>query len=150
LVLSFDETATVVWERVYLKAVSKALGTMQQIEGKKVYGEFGWVTVGGVKYSKDIIIHADGVISERQTSLSSAYKGEYFHLPLSEKELDFLEAEKPEVVIVGAGHKAMMTLTPRAREILERYDHVVLSTPRALEQIDKEERRFVAIIHMTC
>jgi hypothetical protein len=44
----------------------------------------------------------------------------------------------------------MMTLTPRAREILEKYDHVVLSTPRALEHINKEQRRFVAIIHMTC
>jgi len=123
---------------------------MQQINSKKVEGEFGWVSVGGTRYSKDIIIHADGAVTERQTQLSSGYKGDYFHLPLSENELGFLDAEKPEVVIIGAGHKAMLTLTPRAREIIEKYDHVVLSTPRTLERINKEQRRYVAIIHLKC
>ena len=115
-----------------------------------VDSQFGWASVGDKKFSKDIIIHIDGKITERQTELSAGYRGEYFHLPLSERELEFLDAEKPEVVIIGAGHKAMMTLTPRAKEIVERYDNVVLSTSRALEQINRENRRFVAIIHVTC
>ena len=115
-----------------------------------VDSQFGWASVGGKKFSKDIIIHVDRKITERQTELSAGYRGEYFHLPLSERELEFLDAEKPEVVIIGAGHKAMMTLTPRAKEIIERYDNIVLSTPRALEQINRENRRFVAIIHVTC
>lgn len=126
------------------------MGRMQQIDRKRIEGEFGWVSIGDTRYTKDVIIHIDGKVRERQTGLSSGYEGDYFHLPLSEKELDFLGAEKPEVVIIGAGHKAMMTLTPRAREIIEKYDHVVLSTPRVLEQINKEQRRFVAIIHVTC
>lgn len=115
-----------------------------------VDSEFGWVSVGDKKFSKDIIIHVDGKITERRIELSAGYRGEYFHLPLSERELEFLDEERPEVIIIGAGHKAMMTLTPRAKEIVERYDNVVLSTPRALEQINRESRRFVAIIHITC
>jgi hypothetical protein len=128
----------------------EAMDQMQLTDRKRIEGEFGWASIGDARYSKDMIIHVDGKVTERQTGLSSGYKGEYFHLPMSGKELDFLEAEKPEVVIVGAGHKAMMTFTPMARGILEKYDHVVVSTPRALEQINKEQRRFVAIIHMTC
>ena len=123
---------------------------MSQTDWERIEGEFGWVSIGDIRYSKDVIIHVNGEVTERQTGLSSGYKGDYFHLPLSEKELDFLATEKPEIVIVGAGHKAMMMLTPRAREILEKYDHTVLSTPRALEQINKEQRRFVAVIHVTC
>jgi len=123
---------------------------MQETNRKRVEGEFGWVSIDGTKYTKDVIIHVDGSVTERLTSLSSGYKGEYFHLPLSEKELEFLGTEMPEVVIVGAGYKAMMTLTPRAREIIEKYDHVVLSTQRALEHINNEQRRSVAIIHTTC
>jgi hypothetical protein len=146
----FDATVVHVWEAFMPTRTVETVGQMQQTNRKRIEGEFGWVSIGDTRYSKDVIIHVDGKVTERQTSLSSGYKGDYFHLPLSEKELDFLEAEKPEVVIVGAGHKAMMTLTPRAREILEKYDHVVLSTPRALEHINKEQRRFVAIIHMTC
>ncbi len=117
---------------------------------KSIKGEFGWVSIGGIRFTKDVIIHADGTVTERNASPSMKYKGDYFHLPLSEGELEFLEAEKPEVVIIGAGHKAMLLLTPRAREIMSRYDHVVLSTQRALEVIRKEERRLVAIIHLTC
>jgi len=123
---------------------------MQQTNRKRVEGEFGWVSIDDTKYSKDVIIHVDGRVTERQTGLSAGYRGEYFHLPLSEKELGFLEVEKPEVVIIGAGHKAMMTLTPRARDILARYDFIELSTPRAQEQINIEQRRFVAIIHINC
>lgn len=123
---------------------------MQQTNRKRVKGEFGWVSIDDIRFTKDVIIHVDGRVTERQTSLSAGYRGEYFHLPLSEKELDFLEAEKPEVVIIGAGHKAMMTVTPRARDVLAKYDLIELSTPRAQEQINIEQRRFVAIIHITC
>jgi hypothetical protein len=93
----------------------EAMDQMQLTDRKRIEGEFGWASIGDARYSKDVIIHVDGKVTERQTGLSSGYKGEYFHLPMSEKELDFLEAEKPEVVIVGAGHKAMMTFTPMAR-----------------------------------
>lgn len=120
------------------------------MDRKRVEGEFGWVSVGEARFSKDVIIHVDGSVTERQTKLSSGYRGEYFHLPLSEMELDFLETEKPEVIIIGAGHKAMMTLTPRAKEILAKYEVVELPTPRAQEQVNREQRRFVAIIHVTC
>ncbi len=115
-----------------------------------IEGNHGSITLNGVKYLKDIIIHSDGSVSERRTELSLPYRAEYFHIPLSEEELDFLEEEKPEVVIVGAGFKAMMLATPRAKEILGRYESKVVSTQKAMEIINGTKSKFVAILHLTC
>ncbi|WP_019177840.1 MTH938/NDUFAF3 family protein [Methanomassiliicoccus luminyensis] len=113
-------------------------------------GYFGWVRVGGRKYVKDVIVHVDGSVTERPTELSLDYRSDYFHTPLSERELGFLDGERPEVVIVGAGYKSMMPLTPQAKAVLERYDLVVRSTSDAIEIMNRESRRFVAILHLTC
>lgn len=44
----------------------------------------------------------------------------------------------------------MMLLTPRAKGILESCDLVVRPTQEALELMNGEKRRFVAILHLTC
>jgi len=115
-----------------------------------VDSQFGWASVGDKKFSKDIIIHVDRQVTERRTELSRVYMNDFFHVPLSENELGFLAEEKPEVVIIGAGFKGMMLLTPKAKETLKDYEHMVLTTPAALDKINKEGRRYVAIIHVTC
>ena len=111
---------------------------------------WGWLEVDGKRYERDVIVHVDGTVSPRDTERSMAYRGEYFHIPLSELELDFLETEKPEVVIIGGGHKGMMTLTPKAKDILSRYVMRTGTTEKAVECMNDEPRRFVAILHSTC
>jgi hypothetical protein len=109
-------------------------------------------------YEHDVIIHADGRVTSRNCGCSPAlraqldqtYLGDYFHAPLAEWEIDFLEEEKPEVVIVGAGFRCMLPLTPRAKEALAKYEHKVVSTQRAMELVSNEGRRFVAILHLSC
>ena len=116
----------------------------------RAQGYFGWVAIDGKRYDRDAIVHADGRITPRPTELSLPYRDDYFHTPLSEEELGFIEEEAPEVVIVGAGYKNMMLLTPRAKDILGRYELKVVSTQRAIELMGEEKRRFVAILHLTC
>jgi hypothetical protein len=113
-------------------------------------GYFGYANINGHRYEKDVIVHVDGSITERPTVLSMDYRDDYFHTPLSERELDFIDKERPEVVIVGAGYKLMMLLTPGAKRMLSSYELVVTSTQRALELVQEEKRRFVAILHLTC
>jgi hypothetical protein len=116
----------------------------------QVVGEFGWVEVGGIRYGHDIIIHSDGRVSRRQTELSLTYRSEYFHTPLSEAELSFIEEERPQRVIIGAGWKGMMCITPKANQLLEGYQVSTLLTERAICEVNRAEGRFVAILHMTC
>ncbi|MDD1757039.1 MAG: hypothetical protein LUQ39_09435 [Methanomassiliicoccales archaeon] len=116
----------------------------------KVEANWGWMTIDGRRYDGDVVIHVDGAVTPRETALSLSYRKEMFHTPLSERELHFLSAERPEVVIVAAGHKGMLTLTPAAKEMLDAYATKVVLTPEAARLASVEGRRFVAIFHLTC
>jgi hypothetical protein len=112
--------------------------------------EFGWVEVNGVKCEKDVILHADGTVTKRKKKKSKDLKLAYGHTPLSERELDFLAEENPDVVYIGTGHHAALPITPEAILILKKYESVVLPTQEITEKISQEHRKMVALIHVTC
>ena len=113
-------------------------------------GSFGSVELFGRKYEKDIIVHVDGKITKRKKKKSKEFKPIYGHTPLSENELGFLSEEKPKVVYVGIGYDSALPITEEAQKILEEYELVVVPTPEIIEKIEREKRRAVAIIHVTC
>ncbi len=112
--------------------------------------KFGWIKVNGEKYEKDIVIHSNGSITKREKKKSKNLKPEYGHTPLSERELEFLPTEQFEALYIGTGHEAALPITPKALEILKKYNATILPTPRAIGEIEKEQRKFVALIHVTC
>ena len=111
---------------------------------------FGSVKFGGVKYEEDIIIHANGKVTIRKKKKSKDLKPIYGHTPLSERELDFLEEEKPEVIYVGKGYDSALPITPEALKIFDKYEPIMLPTPETMERLKFEKRRFVAFVHVTC
>lgn len=112
--------------------------------------KFGQVKVNGEKYQKDIIIHSDRSVTKREKKKSKDLKAEYGHTPLSERELEFLPKEQFDALYVGTGHEAALPITPLAQEILDEYHAVVLPTPEVIDKILQEQKKFVAIIHVTC
>ena len=125
--------------------------TMEKTNGGiKVDGFYRWMTVNDVRYETDIIIHTDGTVTERDETTSLDFKGDYFHVPLSERELNFLSEERPEKVIIGSGFKGMLPLTPNAKEILREYGYVTRITPDAIDLVNAEKSKFVAIMHIRC
>jgi hypothetical protein len=111
---------------------------------------FGGIEINGTRYEHDVIIHADGAVSKRKKRASKVYKSEYGHTPLSERELEFLADENPELVYVGTGQYGDLPVTPKAEAVLTHYHGVVMPTPDILPAIKAEKRRFVAILHVTC
>lgn len=111
---------------------------------------FGEVKLFGRKYDQDSVIHVDGSVTKRKKKQSKDLKPLYGHTPLSERELDFLADEKPEVVYVGLGYEGALPITEEAKKILSRYQTVVLTTPQVIEKLADEERGYFAIIHVTC
>jgi hypothetical protein len=111
---------------------------------------FGSVKLFGCEYEKDIILHVDGTITRRKKKKSKEFKSIYGHTPLSEKELDFLEGEKPEVVYVGIGYDSALPITADAQRILDKFETFVMPTPDIIKKIEHEKREAVAIIHVTC
>jgi hypothetical protein len=115
-----------------------------------INAEFGWVKIDGSLYKKDVIIHANRKITKREKKKSKDLKSIYGHIPLSERELEFLSMEKFEVIYVGTGHEAALPITPEANQILREHKAVILSTSEVIKQIQQEARNFIAIIHITC
>ena len=112
--------------------------------------EFGWIEIDKVRYDHDVIIHTDGSITKRSKKISKALKSTYGHTPLSGQELEFLAKERPEIVYVGTGQYGDLPLTPDAEIILRRFDTIIRPTPDILNLLEKEQRSFIAIIHVTC
>jgi hypothetical protein len=111
---------------------------------------FGSIKLFGKKYEEDVIVHVDGSVTKRKKKKSRDLKPLYGHTPLSERELDFLEEEKPKVVYVGVGYDSALPITDEAMKLLTQYDMVVNPTPEIIKEIEKEKKKFVAIIHVTC
>jgi hypothetical protein len=115
-----------------------------------VKASFGSVKLFGHKYEEDIIVHVDGRVTKRKKKKSKEFKPLYGHTPLSEKELDFLEEEKPKIVYIGIGYDSALPITDDATKMLMEYEMVVLPTPEIVDKIENEKRKAVAIIQVTC
>jgi hypothetical protein len=111
---------------------------------------FGWIEIGGTRYEHDVVIHADGRISKRKKKVSKRFRDKYGHTPLSEEELGFLADERPDVVYIGTGQYGDMPVTPEAEALIASCHGVLVPTPEILPVIEREKRRFAAIIHVTC
>jgi hypothetical protein len=115
-----------------------------------VKSKFGWINVDGDRYENDIVIHSDGSITKREKKKSKDLKPDYGHTPLSERELGFLSQEQFDTLYVGTGHDAALPITPQALEVLKKYSAIILPTPEVIGKIEREKRKFVALIHVTC
>lgn len=115
-----------------------------------IKAKFGWIKVNDDEFEKDIVIHSNGNITKREKKKSKDLKSEYGHTPLSERELKFLPEEKFDTLYIGTGHDEALPITPEARDILKKYNTVILPTPDVIGKIEEEKGKFVAIIHLTC
>jgi hypothetical protein len=118
--------------------------------GDRMRSEFGWIEIGGTRYGHDVVIHTDGTVTKRKKTLSKPYASEFGHTPLSAEELAFLEVETPEFVYIGTGQYGDLPVTPRAAAIIAHYPHLVRPLPDILPMLEKERRKYAAILHITC
>jgi hypothetical protein len=112
--------------------------------------EFGWIEIDKVRYDHDVIIHTDGSVTRRSKKKSKALKSSYGHTPLSGQELELLATENPEIVYIGTGQYGDLPLTPDADLMLRKFDTKIQPTPEIIDLLEKEQRSFIAIIHVTC
>lgn len=111
---------------------------------------FGWIEIQGKVYHHDVIVHVNGAISERKRVASHDVSQSCRHTPLVSEELAFLGSEQPEVVYIGTGQYGDLPLTPEAMKMLSLYSRVVCPTPDILELLQREKRKYAAILHVTC
>ncbi len=54
------------------------------------------------------------------------------------------------MIIIGIGQTGALPITPKAAKLLETVPCRIGSTPEALGWLNEEERRSVALFHITC
>ena len=104
----------------------------------------------GFGYDHDVIVLLDRSVIKRSKKKSKKLKNIYGHTPLSEHEVEFLEAEEPEVVYIGTGQYGNLPVTKEAHAILNGFETVIRPTPEILELLEGENRPYVAFLHVTC
>jgi hypothetical protein len=112
--------------------------------------KYGWVEINGVRYDHDVIVLRDRSVIKRSKKKSKKLKNIYGHTPLSDHELEFLEAEEPEVVFIGTGQYGDLPVTKEAQAILKGFETIIRPTPEILDLLEEENRPYVAFIHVTC
>ncbi len=122
---------------------------------KRMSSSFGSVTIDNRSYSDDVIITNEGV-KLRDKNLSRSYAKDYGnHIPLSKAELvqyiglpeDYV---KKPVIFIGTGQNGKLPLTPDAKLFLSSFTVISKPTPEVLGYVQKELRKYIAIIHTTC
>ena len=120
------------------------------IQERSISTGFGWVVIDGSKYEHDVVILTDGSVTKRRKDLSRDKKSKYGHTPLTRKELLPLLEHNPDLIVIGTGQSGAMPITPKAEALLNEHACFIGPTPDAIEWIEKDDRKLIALLHVTC
>ncbi len=107
---------------------------------------FGGLTIDGVDYDKDVIIHAGRVHPDWWRKKGHS---------LCMEDLAVVLADPPDVLVIGRGHMKVMRVPTETRDALAQrgIELMDLSTPKAVERLTDllaQGRRVSAGFHLTC
>ena len=107
--------------------------------------QFGQISVGGRKYTSDVLIFPDRVEDNWWR------KGGH---QLCLEDIADVMAESPEVLIVGTGASGLVEVLPEVRQAAEAHgiELIVETTDRACHTYNQlcRSQRVVAALHLTC
>ncbi len=114
------------------------------------YVASGEVSVGGRVFKSDIYIRGDGKVKKRNVK-TAKQRYETSH-KIGPEELEKVCKGRPDLVIIGTGHSAMVRLTKKGEAFLrERNIRLEMwPTPEALRAYNRADGRKAALIHVTC
>lgn len=114
--------------------------------------EFGWIEINGKRFDFDVILYYDGTIYKREKEKSKKLVKENEHTPFSIFEVEDLFKKDVEVVYIGSGKKGKLPIKEDAlEEIKKRVKEIIIDiTPKILEKIKNDNKKWVALIHVTC
>ena len=106
---------------------------------------FGVIVINGQQYSSDVIISPDGVKKNWQRQQGHQ---------LGPEDIDVVTASDPELVIIGTGASAMMTVPPELAQSLRTkgIEVIVEPTGQACQTYNQlaHTQKVVAALHLTC
>lgn len=111
---------------------------------------FGSITIDGIEYSHDVIIHLDGSVSKRKKKLSKKITGTS-HV-MSKNEAKHIYQTGTEKIILGTGQQGVLKISDEAMQFFQKKNCIleICPTPRAVEYWNRETQPAVGLFHVTC
>ena len=118
---------------------------------------FGRVVFKGTEYRHDIVV-CNGEVKQRRKEISLHLRRKYGHTPLTGKEImEYLKGcGEVQVLFIGTGVYGALPLTEDAEEVIGELSRKGVEVIREvtsdelLSRVEKEKRKYLAIIHTTC
>ncbi len=140
-------------------ALSKGFGRERPVKSRELppvrypkikYVASGEIAVGTETYAGDVYIRADGKVRQRKKKAAREEYGTSHKL--GPRELKKVCKIKPDILIVGTGRAAMVTLAPEGRAFLKERGIKVDLRPsaEAAKVFNRTKGRKAALIHVTC
>ena len=107
---------------------------------------FGKITINGIAYTSDVVIHHDHV------------KGEWWrksgHFLNIDDIKDFIEKDRPHTLIVGTGKYGRLKINPETKDYLEDLgiELIALNTDDACETFNRiyKKGKVIGALHLSC
>ena len=108
--------------------------------------DFGEITIDGKKYSRDVIIYSDRVLSPWQ-------RKEGHYLEIADLPEDLI-SQKPEIVVIGTGYSGVMEVSPEVKEYFKSQNIELKIEPtsttwQTYNQVS-QFKKVIALFHLTC
>jgi hypothetical protein len=111
---------------------------------------FGSIVIEGKKYSRDILIFADGTVKKRKGGFLMFGRHE-----IKRRELEELSHGQPEVIIVGTGTDGAAHIAAEAESWAKANSVSLLVQPSCdaiakLNELTEQKKKVAGLIHITC
>jgi hypothetical protein len=112
--------------------------------------KFGSITIGGEKYTHDVVIRTNGEVKKRKKKLSKAVFGTSHTVSLDEAKHIYEKGAKE--IIIGSGQNGMVKLSKEADEFFssKKCKVDILLTEEAIKRWNESEKKAVGMFHITC
>jgi len=111
---------------------------------------FGSIIIEGKKYSRDVLIFADGRVKKR--------KGGFLMFGshnIKKEEIEELAQGEPETIIAGTGTSGKASLAPEVEDWAREKNLNLIVQPSyeavtRLNKLTEQKKKVAALIHITC
>ena len=111
---------------------------------------FGSITIAGMKFQHDVIIHLDGKIEKRKKKLSKAIYGTSHIISIDEAR--YIYEDGAEKIVIGAGQFGRVKLSEDAESFFreKRVRVALMPTQMAIQAWNSAEAAIIGLFHVTC
>jgi hypothetical protein len=109
---------------------------------------FGTIRIDGTTYERDVVLDR-GQVRPRRKKASKRFRAAFGHTPLSVEENIPWKCKR---LVIGTGAEGALPVMPEVLEEARRrgVEVAILTTRKAIKELEREPSQTNAVLHVTC